>query len=53
MDENEYLKYNRNSEIIADYKKKIQQVDCAISDYNVKRTAHILRNMENIVKKLE
>ncbi len=52
VDQNEYLNYNRNSEIIADYKKKIKQVGCAISDYNVKKTAYILRNMENIVKRL-
>lgn len=43
------MRYNKNSEIVADYKRKIKQVDCAIEDYNVKRAAQILRNMQNIV----
>lgn len=47
------MKYSRNSEIVADYKKKIKQVDCAIDDCNVKKAAQILRNMKNIVDRLE
>jgi len=53
VDENEYLVFHKSSEIIENYKTKIKQVDCAISEFNIQKTAALLKNMENIVEDLE
>jgi hypothetical protein len=52
VDENEYLLYQRSSDLLESYKTKIKQVDCAISEKNVKKATKLLRNMENILENI-
>lgn len=48
MKEGEYLEFSAKEELIARYKNKIKEIDCSISEKNVKRTADILKEMQQL-----
>lgn len=42
------MEFSVKEELIARYKNKIKEIDCSISEKNVKRTADILKEMQQL-----
>lgn len=47
------MEFSKETDMIVKYKGLIKQVDCSISDKNIKKTADLLKNMQKIVDEIE
>lgn len=51
--ENDYLEYDKGADIVAKYRENIRQVDCSLSEMNIRKTVGLLKNLQNIADSLK